>query len=417
MLGMAIGEACGHVEDDDYQIDIADPLEECVERAPARDEATMLSAMSESGNAAAAGLPEYRGSHGNLFAQQEANRKASRRVVAGFIIFVAWLGFGGDIIWYLWSSGDASARAAQGLPTSVHVIPGVGILLILIAGSMAWWAYRFGATALVKTTGGRELTEPATEGERKLVNVVDEMTIASGVPRPRLWLIPESAPNAFATGVHVNDSHIAVTEGLLETCTRDELQSVVAHEMGHVANLDVRLMTLLTALVGAVALVHNAAFRWMRFGGGGPRLGGRSRSRGGGKGAGILVIVLLVVWIVSWVIAPLVTRFVAMKVGRSREFLADAMSAQFTRNPAALADALVKIGSSTEKPKAIPRSSAQLCIVDPFHSIWDEREGRIANLMATHPPLKDRVARLRVMAYQPEFDSGAPAALPAQTAS
>jgi heat shock protein HtpX len=341
---------------------------------------------------------------GNLFAQQEANRKASRRLVAGFIIFIAWLGFGGDFIWYLWSSGDASARAAQGLPTSVHMFPGVGILLMLIAVAMAWWGYRFGATALITATGGRELTEPSSDAERKLVNVVDEMTIASGAPRPRIWLIPDRAPNAFATGVHLNDSHIAVTEGLLETCARDELQAVVAHEMGHVANLDVRLMTLLTALVGVVALAHNAAFRSMRFG------GGRRSRRGGGnnKGAGVLVIVLLVVWIISWVIAPLVTRYMAMKVGRSREFLADAMSAQFTRNPGALADALEKIGESTVKPTAIPRSSAQLCIVDPFHSIWGEREGRFANLMATHPPLRDRVARLRVMAYQPEFETTAP---------
>jgi len=371
--------------------------------------------MIESGNAVTADLSKYRGGHGNLFAQQEANRKASRRLVAGFIVFVAWLGFGGDIIWYLWSSGDASARAAQGLPTSVHVIPGLGIMLMLIAGGMAWWAYRFGATALIKATGARELTEPATEAERKLVNVVDEMKIASGAPRPRIWLIPESAPNAFATGVHLNDSHIAVTQGLLETCSRDELQAVVAHEMGHVANLDVRLMTLLTALVGVVALVNSAAFRWMRFGGS----GGRSRSRGGGdnKGAGVLVLVLFVVWVISWVIAPLVTRYMAMRVGRSREFLADAMSAQYTRNPGALADALAKIGASTEKPKAIPRSSAQLCIVDPFHSLWDEREGRFANLMATHPPLRDRVARLREMAYQPDFELVDPAAAPAVTAS
>lgn len=356
----------------------------------------------------------YNAANRNLFAQQEANRKASRRLVAGFIIFVAWLGFGGDIIWYLWSSGEASARAGQGLPYSgVHVIPGLGIMLLLVAGAIAWWGYRFGATALIKATGGRELTEPSTDAERKLVNVVDEMTIASGAPRPRIWLVPDSAPNAFATGVHMNDSHIAVTEGLLETCTRDELQAVVGHEMGHVANFDVRLMTLLTALVGVVALVHNASFRWMRFG------GGRSRSRSGGdsKGAGILVIVLLVVWIVSWVIAPLVTRYMAMKVGRSREFLADAMSAQFTRNPGALADALVKIGGSTQKPKAIPRSSAQLCIVDPFHSIWDEKEGRFANLMATHPPLRDRVTRLRSMAYQPDFESTVPAATTAETRS
>jgi heat shock protein HtpX len=357
--------------------------------------------------------------NGNLFAQQAANRKASRRLVAGFIFFVAWLGFGGDIIWYLWSSGQASARAAEGLGYSgVHVIPGLGITLMVIASVMAWWGYRFGATSLIRATGGREITEPSSDAEQRLVNVVDEMAIASGTPRPHLWLIPDKAPNAFATGIHVNDAHIAVTQGLLDTCTREELQAVVGHEMGHVANLDVRLMTLLTALVGVVALIHTATFRGMRFGSG-SGFGGRSRSRsrsGGGdnKGAGILVIVLLVVWIISWVIAPLVTRFMAMKVGRSREFLADAMSAQYTRNPEALAEALVKIAGSTVVPTAIPKSSAQLCIVDPFHSAWGDREGKFADLMATHPPLRERVARLRGMAYLP--DAGATAVSPASTA-
>jgi heat shock protein HtpX len=115
---------------------------------------------------------------------------------------------------------------------------------------------------------------------------------------------------------------------------------------------------------------------------------------------GPVVIVLLVLWVISWLVAPIVTRLMVMKVGRSREFLADAMSAQYTRNPGALADALVKIGGSNIKPRAIPKSSAQLCIADPYHSKWDEKEGRVANLMATHPPLRERVHRLREMAYQ-----------------
>lgn len=338
---------------------------------------------------------------GNLFAQQQANRKATRRLVAGFILFVAWLGFGGDFIWYLWSSNQAAARAAEGYGYSgVHVVPGLGIAMLLIAGVMAWWGYKFGATALIKATGGREIIDPSSEAEQKLVNVVDEMSIASGTKRPHLWIIPDEAPNAFATGVHIDDAHIAVTQGLLGTLSRDELQAVVAHEMGHVANLDVRLMTLLTALVGVVALIHSSAFRMMNFGGGGGR--SRSRSRGDGKGAGILVVVLLVIWIISWVVAPLVTRLIAMKVGRSREFLADTMSAQYTRNPGALADALAKISGSTVVPKMIPKSSAQLCIIDPFHSTWGDREGRMADLMATHPPLRERIARLRAMAYLPQ---------------
>ncbi|HKY97178.1 MAG TPA: M48 family metallopeptidase [Gemmatimonadaceae bacterium] len=327
---------------------------------------------------------------GNLFAQQEANRKASRRLVAGFILFVAWLGFGGDLIWYL------ATRNSEGGMAGTHIFPGVGILMTLIAGGMAWAGYRFGPTMLMAASNAKEIDTPSNEYEQRLVNVVDEMSIASGVRRPRIWIVPDEAPNAFATGVRPDDGHIAVTQGALETLNRDELQGVVAHEMGHIANYDVRLMTLLTALVGMVAMMHNIGFRMGRIGGGGGRRSRSSKDSGGG----ILVIVLLVLWIISWILAPLITRLMVMKVGRSREYLADAMSAQYTRNPAALADALVKIGGSNIKPKAIPKSSAQLCIADPYHSKWDEREGRMANLMATHPPLRERVERLREMAYQ-----------------
>jgi heat shock protein HtpX len=328
---------------------------------------------------------------GNLFAQQEANRKASRRLVAGFIFFVAWLGFGGDIIWYL-----ASRNAADASGAGIHYFPGLGLLLLAVASVMAWSGYRFGATMLMNASKGREIETPANEQEQRLVNIVEEMSIASGIRKPHVWIVPDQAPNAFATGVKPEDAHIAVTEGALAALNREELQGVVAHEMGHIANYDVRLMTLLTALVGMIALVHNVGFRMGRFGG-----GGRSRSRSSkDSGAGILVLLLLVLWVISWLVAPIVTRLMVMKVGRSREYLADAMSAQFTRNPGALANALEKIGGSTVKPTAIPKSSAQLCIADPFHSKWDDREGKLANLMATHPPLRERVQRLRAMAYQ-----------------
>jgi heat shock protein HtpX len=156
-----------------------------------------------------------------------------------------------------------------------------------------------------------------------------------------------------------------------------------------------------------IAIVHNLGFRMGRIGGGGG--GRRSRSSKDNCG-GILVIVLLVLWVISWAVAPIVTRLMVMKVGRSREFLADAMSAQFTRNPGALANALEKIGGSNIKPTAIPKSSAQLCIADPYHSKWGDREGKVANLMATHPPLRERVQRLRAMAYEkqsvPEMVAG-----------
>ncbi|MBC7821009.1 MAG: M48 family metalloprotease, partial [Planctomycetaceae bacterium] len=188
---------------------------------------------------------------GNLFAQQEANRKASRRLIAGFVIFVAWLGFGGDLIWYLASRNGG--MEGYGL----HVFPGIGLLLTAIAAATAWAGYNFGPTMLIKTTGAKEILTPETEAEQRLVNVVEEMTIAAGTARPRIWLVPEEAPNAFATGVKPTESHIAVTEGAIATLNREELQAVVAHEMGHIVNYDVRLMTLLTSLVGMIALVHN----------------------------------------------------------------------------------------------------------------------------------------------------------------
>jgi heat shock protein HtpX len=337
----------------------------------------------------------------NLFAQQEANRKASRRLVAGFILFVAWLGFGGDIIWYL-----ASKNAADASGAGIHYFPGLGLLLLAIASGMAWSGYRFGATMLMKASSGREIETPSTEQEQRLVNIVEEMSIASGIRKPHVWIVPDEAPNAFATGVKPEEAHIAVTEGALATLNREELQAVVAHEMGHIANYDVRLMTLLTALVGMIAIVHNLGFRMGRFGGGG---GGRRSRSSKDNGGGILVLVLLVLWVISWAVAPIVTRLMVMKVGRSREFLADAMSAQFTRNPGALASALEKIGGSTIKPTAIPKSSAQLCIADPYHSKWGDREGKFANLMATHPPLRERVQRLRAMAYEKESVPETPA--------
>ena len=332
--------------------------------------------------------------NGNLFAQQEANRKASRRLVAGFIIFIAWLGFGGDLIWYLSTRDAVDAYGSS----ATHIFPGVGILLTAIAAAMAWGGYRFGPVALLKVTGARKIETPSSDDEQRLVNVVEEMAIAAGARKPGIWIVPDDHPNAFATGIRSDQSHVAVTEGLLTQLNREQLQAVVGHEMGHIVNLDVRLMTLLTALVGAVAIIHEGGFRMMRFGGGGRR----SRSSNDKGGAGILVIVLLVLWIISWILAPLVTRYMVMKVGRSREFLADAMSAQFTRNPAALAEALTRLAESNIPPKAIPKSSAQLCISDPYHSKWDEREGKLANLMATHPPLRERVRRLRTMAYQPQ---------------
>ena len=333
----------------------------------------------------------------NLFDQQERNRRRSRWLVIGFVLFFAWLGFGGDLIFFLSTQQAGSAEYR-------HVVPWFGLLLTALAAGIAWYAWRTGPRKVLWATGAREVTAPVTPEERQLVNVVEEMAIASGLPRPRIWVIPEPDPNAFATGHDERNASIAVTEGLLAACSRDELQAVVAHELGHVKNLDVRLMTLLAALVGAVALISDGLGRSLRTG---ARLGGRS-SRGGKKGGnlGPVVLILVAVWIISWVLAPLITRLLALGVSRKREYLADAMSAQFTRNPLALAAALEKIEHSEAPTKAIKSGSAHLCIADPTGRRLNAKEGWVAELLGTHPPMAIRIAKLKAMGYQELKQSG-----------
>jgi heat shock protein HtpX len=283
-----------------------------------------------------------------------------------------------------------------------------------IAALMTWFAWQRGPESVLWASGARELTQPKGPQELLLVNVVEEMAVASGLPRPRVFLIHDADPNAFATGHDPRTAAIAVTEGLLRVCDRDELQAVIGHEMGHVKNLDMQLMTLLASLVGTVALISDGLGRMIRSG----RFIGTGTFKGGKKGANPLVIVLLVLWIVSWVVAPLVTRLLALGVSRKREYLADAMSAQFTRNPLALATALQKIEHAHEPTSSIGRGFAHLCIADPLGRAVTSREGFIADALSTHPPMAIRVARLKAMGYQEMKRSGTyqPTARPDQAA-
>jgi len=321
---------------------------------------------------------------GNLFQQQEANRRRTTWLVIGFVLFFAWLGFGADYIWAVSGGGHGGH----------HAFPWLGIVLTTVAIITAWYTYKTGPEKVLWATGATELAHPKTDAERQLANVVDEMAIAAGVPRPRIWIVSDEDPNAFATGTGPGNSHLAVTNGLLRICNRDELQAVIGHELGHVKNLDVRLMTTLAALVGAVLLVRDGMGRMMR-GGSVPFRAGSRR----GKSGGPLLAVLLVLWIISWIIAPLVTQLLVLAVSRRREYLADAMSAQFTRNPLALASALEKIESAAAPTASIKRGSAHLCIADPLGRRLTNSEGWLADRFATHPPMSMRISRLKGMGY------------------
>jgi heat shock protein HtpX len=228
------------------------------------------------------------------------------------------------------------------------------------------------------------------------LNVVDEMSIASGLPRPAVYVVPDPDPNAFATGANPETSAVAVTQGLLDTLNREELQGVIAHEMSHVRNYDIRLMTVIAALMGAVLLLSDFARRGMRFGGGGKR---RS-SKGGVSAGGPILLILLIVWIIGVILAPFIARLMAMAVSRKREYLADASAAELTRNPLGLASALRKIESASAPTKSIKQGSAHLCIADPLGKPVNEKEGFIPELFGTHPPIQKRIIALQAMAYQ-----------------
>lgn len=327
----------------------------------------------------------------NLFEQQEANRERSRWLVAGFIAFFAWVGFGGDVAFLLLTRDAGGAYQ--------HTVPFIGIFTTLVAGGICWYSWRNGPRKVLWATGAWEIIEAATPEQRQYVNVVEEMAIASGLPRPRIWVVPDEDPNAFATGRSPEDASIAVTEGLLRALSRDELQGVVGHEMAHIRNLDTRLMTLLAAMVGAIALMSDGMGRML--GRGGRVASGGSRSSRGGRGGGNpLGLLILVLWLLTLVVAPIVSRLLAMSVSRKREFLADATGAQFTRNPEALASALEKLAAAAAPTRAITRGAAHLCIVDPVHSAVNAREGFVGDLLASHPPIRQRIARLRQMAFQ-----------------
>ena len=320
-----------------------------------------------------------------LFQQQDANRRRTVWLLVCFVLFFAWLGFGGD---YIYSLSTAHAPPAQR-----HDVWWFGVVTLAFGAGLAWYAYRTGPEKVLWATGAEEVIAPTDDRQRQLVNVVEEMAIAAGVPRPRIWLVPDPDPNAFATGNDPEHGHVAVTRGLLDLCNRDELQAVIGHELGHIKNLDVRLMTTLAALVGAVLLMRNGATRIF--------VGGRGTdSRSSRKSnLGPLAVVLLIVWIVSWILAPIITQLLALAVSRKREYLADAMGAQFTRNPLALARALEKIEGADTPTSRIKSGAAHMCIADPLGRRLGAHEGFLADVLTTHPPMAKRVAILKGMGY------------------
>ena len=323
----------------------------------------------------------------NLFDEQARNRRHTWLLVLAFAALLGFLGFGFDL--FALGIVPVAPVGPVGVP-----VPVAGTLAGLLGLASGWVGYRFGDRAVLASSLARRVT-PEDREARVLLNVTTEMAIAAGLPMPRVFLIDDPDPNAFATGRDPEHASIAVTRGLLRAMSRDELQGVVAHEMGHVRNYDIRTMTVVAALLGAVCLLSDWAAR-VRVRASAGRDG--DERRGGGP-AGPFGVVLFVVWLLTVVLAPLIGRLLATAVSRRREYLADAAGAELTRNPLGLARALEKLEAAVAPTTRIPRGTAHLCIADPLGRTVNERTGRLADLFATHPPMADRIARLRAMAY------------------
>lgn len=258
------------------------------------------------------------------------------------------------------------------------------VLGLGIAGISALISYYSGANIIMTVSRAHKID---IEKDYQLDNVVEEMCIASGLPKPDIYIIEDSAPNAFATGRDPEHSAIAVTRGLMQKLNRNELQGVIAHEMSHIGNFDIRFAMLMSVLVGSLLLMCDLFWRLSLFGGGRRR---RSNSSSSGKGQAIIAIVALVLMIV----APLLAYIIQMASSRQREYLADATGAKMTRNPEALASALEKIASDTEPLEAANRGTQQLYIVNPLKG---KAHATKQSLFATHPPTQERIQRLRAM--------------------
>ena len=301
-----------------------------------------------------------------FYAQAAANRRKSALLLLAVVGL--FLGFG-FVVGYAWL-GDPIAAAGT------TVFAGV---VALISGLTTYFA---GAKMVLAASRAHPVT---AETHPMLLNIVQEMAIAADVPMPSVYIIEDTALNAFATGRSPEHASIAVTTGLLNRLDREELQGVIGHEMGHVRNLDIRFALLVGVLVGGVALLADVLLRSMMWG------GHRRRSnRDGGGGAQALLMVLA---LILAVLAPIAARLVQLSVSRQREYLADATAVEFTRNPAGLEQALLKIGTDREVLEVANRATQHLYIANPIKKF----EERSSSLWSTHPPLAERINRLRAL--------------------
>jgi heat shock protein HtpX len=325
--------------------------------------------------------------HTDFWELERRNRRETVILVAVFIVLFTALGFGLDFVFHDLTIVDG---ALAGFPMLTLIALGFGIFQSLLS-------YYGGASLVLASVQARELTVD-TPQHQMVLDVVREMALAARMPVPTAYLMDDPSPNAFATGRDPQHSVICVTQGLVDTMDREEMQGVLGHEMAHVRDYDIRTMMMIAVLVAGIAMLADFVYRSMWYtggvGGGGGRSGGsRDDDRSDGN-AGALIGILVVVLAV---LAPFFAQLLAMAVSRQREYLADAASVEFTRNPRALLRALERIAETESPLRHASRGTAHMFIVNPLQGAREDDEGFFANLFSTHPPLSRRIERLRAM--------------------
>jgi heat shock protein HtpX len=293
-----------------------------------------------------------------------ANKRNTVFIMIMFLIIIGAIAFAVNYIWGNGRYGDFTVFYA--------VVIGAGIYTI--------FQYFLAGKQALAITGAQEIQKADNP---RLYNIVENLSITTGLPMPKVYIINDPAPNAFSTGRDPKHAAVAATTGILDLMDDSELQGVMAHEMGHVQNYDIRVSTIVFGLVVAIGFIADVLLRLSFFGGFG---GGRNNNNNGGGGGNPIVIALS---LVALIISPILAALIQAAISRQREYLADASSAMITRNPPELESALAKLGQYGQPVKRQNSSMAHMWVADP------NKPGLIGRLFGTHPPIPDRIARLQ----------------------
>ncbi|MFA7372615.1 MAG: zinc metalloprotease HtpX [bacterium] len=294
-----------------------------------------------------------------IYSEIDSNKRRTWLLIFGFFVFIIVLG---------WVFGHAFDE------------PLILVGAVIFATVQALVSYYRSTEIVLAVSGAHPVSE---QQDPDLYHILENLSITAGTPMPKLYMIDDTATNAFATGRDPQHAAVVVTKGLREKLTRTELEGVLAHELSHIRNYDIRLMTVVVVLVGAVALLSDWFLRWSFWG------GRRRRSDSGGQGELILLLIALVLAI----LAPISAVLIQLAISRRREYLADADGALLTRYPEGLASALAKIAADMEPLEAANKATAHLYIENPLKG----HRGVVNSLFSTHPPVAERIKRLRSM--------------------